>query len=121
MDSLLKGLRGPTLEKAPDATMMPTMAPRKVPPTKRPSLPWLVAAKRRRGRQPVSQDPAQQDRHRECAGLMLLTDWPVRRIAASFGISRETAYQWYRLALSYPGAKSEALRKLAAKRPRSRR
>jgi hypothetical protein len=101
--------------------MMPAMAPPRIPPTKRPSLPWLVTTKRRRGRQPVSQDAAQRDRHVECAGLMLLTDWPIKRIAANFGISYDTVYRWYRLALSYPGAKSEALRQLAARRPRIRR
>jgi hypothetical protein len=52
---------------------------------------------------------------------MLLTDWPIKRISASFGISRDTAYRWYKLALGYDGAKSEALRQLAAKRPRTRR
>jgi hypothetical protein len=100
---------------------MPAMAYPKLPSKKPISLPWLVSAKRRRGRPPVSRDVAQRDRHIECAGLMLMTEWPVKRIAASFGISRATAYLWYKLALSYDGAKSEALRQLAAKRPRSRR
>jgi hypothetical protein len=101
--------------------MMPTTAPPKFPPMKRPSLPWLVATKRRRGRPPATSDVAQRERHIECAGLMLLTDWPIKRIAASFGIHRDTVYEWYKLALSYDGAKSEALRQLAARRPRIRR
>jgi hypothetical protein len=99
--------------------MLPAMAPPRIPATKKPSLPWLVAAKRRPGRPVVSRDVDQRARHIECAGLMLMTDWPVKRIAASFGISRDTAYRWFKLALSYEGAKSEALRQLAA-RKRSR-
>lgn len=113
----------PMTEKALelDAPMLPTMAPPRIPATKRLPLPWLVATKRRPGRPVVSQDVAQRARHIECAGLMLMTRWPVKRIAASFGISRDTAYRWFKLALSYDGAKSEALRQLAAKRkPRLR-
>lgn len=96
--------------------MLPAMAPPKPQATKKLWLPWLTVTKRRNGRPASSDDPVQQDRHRECAGMMLLTDWPVKRVAASFGISRRTAYYWLKLALSYPGAKSEALRQIAAKK-----
>jgi hypothetical protein len=109
-------LRDPTLEKATDAPMMPAMVPPRIPATKKLWLPWLAATKRRNGRPTVSDDPAQRARHIECAALMLMTEWPVKRIAASFGISRRTAYYWYKLALSYDGAKSETLRQLAAKK-----
>jgi hypothetical protein len=101
--------------------MLPAMAPPRSPVTKKPSLPWLVATKRRRGRPVVARDVAQRDRHIECAGLMLTTNWTIKRIAMSLGIGHDTVYRWYRLALSYDGAKSEALRQLAAKRPRIRR
>jgi hypothetical protein len=109
-------LRDLTTENAPDATMMPTMAPPRIPATKRLLLPWLVATKRRRGRPTVSEDVTQRARHIECAALMLMTEWPVKRVAASFGISRKTAYLWLKLALSYDGEKSETLRQLAAKK-----
>jgi hypothetical protein len=109
-------LRNPTTGKASDAPMMPAMAPPRIPATKRPSLPWLIATKRRSGRPAASEDADQRARHIECAGMMLLTNWPTRRIAASLGISRRTAYYWFKLALSYEGAKSEALRQLAAKK-----
>jgi hypothetical protein len=79
--------------------------------SKRKSNPDVV---RPRGRPVVSEDAVQRARHIECAGMMLLTNWSVRRVAASFGITRETAYQWYKLALDYDGAESEALRQLAA-------
>jgi hypothetical protein len=117
-------LRDLTTEKTPDVPMTPTMATPKTPAAKRLLLPWLVATKRRRGRPAVSEDITQRARHIECAALMLMTEWPVRRVAASFGISRKTAYLWLKLALSYEGAKSETLRQLVAKRkskPKRRR
>jgi hypothetical protein len=102
--------------------MLPAMAPPRIPPTKKLWLPWLTATKRRNGRPVSSSDADQRARHIECAAMMLVTRWPVKRIAASFGISRRTAYYWFKLALSYEGSKSEALRQLVAqKRPRSRR
>jgi hypothetical protein len=105
--------------KTSDVPVMPMMATPKTPTTKKILLPWLIAAKRRPGRPVVSQDVIQRTRHIECAAMMLLTNWPVKRVAASFGISRKTAYLWLKLALSYDGEKSETLRQLAA-RKRSR-
>jgi hypothetical protein len=95
---------------------MPTMATPNPSATKKPWLPWITATKRRRGRPAVSEDITQRARHIECAALMLMTEWPVKRVAASFGISRKTAYLWLKLALSYEGSKSETLRQLAAKK-----
>jgi hypothetical protein len=76
---------------------------------------------RPRGRPMVNGDPVQRARHVACAGLVLFTSWSMQRIADSLSISRETVYQWYKLALGYDCPESEALRQLAAKRPRSRR
>lgn len=95
--------------------MSSPMARPKIPAPQFPLL-WVAAPRRRRGRPAMADDAAQRDLHVECAGLMLTTNWPVKRIAASLGISRDTAYRWYRLALGYPGARSEVLRQLAAKK-----
>jgi hypothetical protein len=96
---------------------MITMARPKIPAPKI-HLPWVVASRRRRGRPAMADDARKRELHIECAGMMLCTSWPVKRVAASLGISRDTAYRWYRLALSYPGARSEALRQLAKKKKR---
>jgi hypothetical protein len=95
------------------STASPMARPR-TPPAKQGPPFWIAPAPRRRGRPASKDDAAKREKHIECATLMLMTKWPVKRIAASLGIHRDTAYAWLKLALSYPGARCEALRQLAA-------
>lgn len=76
------------------------------------------SVRRRPGRRPVAAIPAERGRHIFAAGLMFRTDWPVKMIAGTLGVTRETVYQWTRLALTYDEPEADALRALAA---RSRR
>jgi hypothetical protein len=68
-------------------------------------------APRRKGRPVVSSDQAERQKHIECAGLMLKTRWPVKRVADSCGISRRTAYYWLARALTYDEPEAVALRR----------
>lgn len=61
------------------------------------------------GRPKVTEIARERQRHIECAGLMLHSNWPVKRIAASFGIARYTAYRWRDLALTYDEPEAQAL------------
>lgn len=70
----------------------------------------------RRGRPVVSASPSERMKHIECAGLMLGTNWSVKRICAALEISRATAYLWLKLALSYDEPEAVALRRLHAAR-----
>jgi hypothetical protein len=70
----------------------------------------------RRGRPSVAANPAERMKHIECAGLMLGTNWPLRKICAALEISRATAYVWRDLALGYDEPEAIALRRLHAAR-----
>lgn len=67
---------------------------------------------RRRGRPPVSADARERKRHIECAGLMLRSKWPVKKVARTLDISRATAYLWRDLALTYDEPEAAVLRRL---------
>jgi transposase-like protein len=72
----------------------------------------LDAHERRRGRPRASDDPAQRQRHVECAALMASGRLPVARIARKLGISRATAYNWRDATRDYDEADTLALRRL---------
>jgi hypothetical protein len=76
---------------------------------------------RQPGRPRADESPADRARHIECASMLFGADpkrWPVKRIAGSFEISRDTVYEWARKALGYTDPGAEDVRELAA---RSRR
>jgi hypothetical protein len=70
----------------------------------------------RRGRPCVADSAAERRKHIECAGLMLGTNWPLKKICAALEISRATAYLWRDLALGYGGPEADALRRLRDRR-----
>jgi hypothetical protein len=69
---------------------------------------------RRAGRPRVSDDPAERDRHVECATLFFGTNWPVAKIARTCDVSPATVYLWVPKALGYEDhPEYEGLRRLA--------
>lgn len=71
-----------------------------------------VGERRRRGRPRVTGIPEERAKHLECARLMLLTNWPVKKIARFCGCSRATAYNWLGLALGYDDPEADDLRRV---------
>ncbi|WP_422923711.1 hypothetical protein [Singulisphaera sp. PoT] len=72
----------------------------------------LAPRSTKRGRPRSASIRAHRKNHIKLAGLMLLTDFSVNRIAALFGISRSTAYVWFDLGISYDDPESVELRRI---------